>query len=607
MSINLNTSIAAYIKLLSKFTDEVYIESNISDFEKLELLSNLLNSFRLIQKHIPISNLGISSVTLKKFDIESDIHSNNNRENTKDLVIYLDLGEDDYFNTIIHSLGALIYYNILNKEDEQLNKKMSSFCENILEKLLINYDELLDELVLINDNTQNLLNYLTRGKELFAKAFKNYILYSNIENYNKQTLDLSFSDYLDYKNDLTDILNLYIRHFSKDNIEKEQFSLDEIEKENILKNENRLKNKYMSKLKPNEDLDDFDYKNSDGVYLNLLELYNDSIKAMEQSFDFSFVFTNELDNSLYDAENILSIKEDVANMDSYELCTLEDELEEDIINLTNELSELEGQINIYKTKALSSKKKNTILENLIIHMFFLSQEQRTKILMKKSLESADLTYDSEHIKFSELHEKRKGAIRLIKGEPNKVKIDVYALRKKLIKIYGLSIADIKDSELRNIADSAVVNIRVSDKKSSVLKKKKVPKNKEKDVEPVSDGIYDPNDVDTKPNTLDITSAELIDTLLKRRLSTVYTNSSSKFKSKDYKRLKVSTKLTGLKIDSTKTDRLLDRLIKDTENITKTKEEKEQEQKEFDVKMNELAKDVEKVDVTIEKPTNDLEM
>lgn len=575
MSINLNTSMTAYIKLLSRFTDDVYIESNISDFEKLELLSNLLNSFRLIEKHFPIDLLTIESVTLKKFDIENNHYSNKHRENTKDLIIYLDLNEKDYFNTIIHSLGTFIYYSILKKEDKDLTKKTSSFCESILDKMIENNNELLDELVLINDNNQNLLNYLTRGKELFARAFKNYVLYSSIDNYKPSSLDLSFEDYLDYKHDLTYILNLYIRNLNKSNRNKKQFDLNDNEKDNISKNENRLKNKYMSKIKINEELDDFDYKNSDCLYLNLLEFYKDSIDNMEKTFDFSFVFSDELDNSIHDIENILNIKEEIANMDSYELCSLEDELEEDITNLTYELSELEGQINIYKTKALSNKKKSTILENLIMHMFFLSQEQRTKILMKKSLESAEITYDSEHIKFSEKHSKRKSAISLIKNEQNKIKIDVYELRKKLIKIYGLELSDIKDSELKSIADSAVVNIRLSDKKNSIIKKKKPSKTNEANIDTTSDGIYDPNELNiADKNTVEISQSELIDSLLKKKLSSVYTNSSSKFRNKDYKRLKVSNKLTGLKIDSTKTDRLLNRLINDTENISKVKEERE---------------------------------
>lgn len=607
MSINLNTSLTAYIKLLSNFTNNIYIESNISDFEKLELLSNLLNSFRLIEKHFPINMLNISSITLKKFDMENSDYLNKYKENTKDLTIYLDLNEKDYFNTIINNLGAFIYYSILNKGDETLNNKTSLFCEKILEKLITDYDTLLDELVLINDNHQNLLNYLTRGNGIFSRAFKNYILYSSIENYKKSSLDLSYEDYLGYKDDLTDILNSYIKHLNNNDTEKEQFKLDDTEKENILKNENRLKNKYLSKLKLNEDLEDFDYDNSDCLCLNLLEFYKNSIENMEKTFDFSFVFSSDLDNSIYDLENTINIKDDVANMDSYEICALEDELEEDIMNLTNELSELEGQINIYKTKGLSSKKKNTILENLIIHMFFLSQEQRTKILMKKSLESAEITYTNDHIKASELHKKRKGVISIIKNEPNKVKIDIYTLRKKLIKIYGLEISDIRDSELQNIANSAVVNLRVSDKKVSKLKKSKSKLNKDKDIDINNDGIYDPSQITEKTNSVEISSAELIDTLLKKRLSYVYANSSSKFKNKDYRRLKVSDKLIGLKIDSTKTDRILDRLIKDTENITKIKNEKEKEQEDYNTKKYDIKTDMEFDITSEEKSIDDLEI
>lgn len=574
MSININTSIAAYTKLLHNFTENIYIESTIPDFEKLELLSNLLNSIRLTQKHFPMNILEIMSITLKQFNIEDAISYEKSKEYNNNLVIYLDTYENDYFNTILHSIGIHIYYSILRKDNKNLNSKLSSFCEKLLDKLIINYDESLDDLVLINDNNQNLLNYLTKGREIFARAFKNYVLYSNIENYNHQFLDFNYTDYLEYKDDLKDILDLCIKNFSIKNTTNNQLKLDATEKEHLLKNENRLKNKYLSKFKINEDLDDFDYTNSDSIHLNLFNFYTSSIDDIEQNFDFKFVFSEELDNSIHDIENTLNIKEDIATMNSYEICTLEDVLEEDIINLTNELSELEGQINIYKTKALSNKKKNTILENLIIHMFFLSQEQRTKILMKKSLESAEITYDTKHIEFSEIHKKKKGAIQLIKNEPNKVKIDIYSLRKKLIKIYGLKPSDIKDSELKNISDSITVNLQISDKKNSLLKNKK-----KKDIQSMSDGIYDPNQAHTENNLIEITSSELIDTLLKKRLSYTYTNSSSKFRNNDYKRLKVSTQLTGLKINSTKTDRLLDRLIKDTENITKSKEENLQKIKE----------------------------
>lgn len=578
MSINLKISIDAYTKLLSSFVDDIYLESTLSDFEKLELLSNLLNSFRLIQKHFPISKLKLSSITLKKFDIEDDFYSNKHKENTKDLIISLDLNEKDYFNTIIHNLGAFIYYSILNKEDENLNRKVSSFCEKIMDNIIEEYDERLDDLVLINDNNQNLLNYLTRGNELFARAFKNYILYSNIKNYKKQFLDLSYEQYLEYKGYLTDILNSYTRYFDKNNASKDEFNLSDIEKENILKNENRLKNKNLSKIKIDDNLEDFDYENSDNLYLNLLEFYKDSIEDMEKSFDFSFIFNEDLDNSLYDLDNTLNIKEDVSFMDSSEICNLEDELEEDIMNLTEEMSILEGQINIYKTKGLADKKKNTILENLIMHMFFLSQEQRTKILLKKSLESADITYTNKHIKHSEKHNKVKGAVNLIKNEPVKVRLDIPEIRKKLIKIYGLEFEDIVDSSLKNMSASALVNVTIKDKKKRKSKDKS--KDPKKDINNLEMQIEEKDkEKEKNDNSISIKSSELIDSLLKRRLNSIYTNSSSKFKNRDYRRLKTSEKLTGLNITSSKADYLFSKLIEDTEKITKKKAEREIKEKE----------------------------
>lgn len=552
MSLDLKNTLDAYSKALSFFVEEVSLENNLSTFEHLELMSNILTSLKLINNYIPIYMLNIKSLSIRSFDFNDSNLTERIVTNKDDLQIYVNMKDKDYYNNILHSISELIYFKILNQDSDELKKELSDFCQSALDIFLNRSSEELDKYALISDNNGNLLNYFTRGQELFSRAISTHILHSEISSYSSSSeLEYTDEEYSLLKNSLGNLLKTFKKHISSEFMRDNNsytYNLSNEDKINIILNEERLKSKYSYKLMK-------DTSNNIKILTNLVYLYEHSLSVYETSFDTNFDLTDDLDNTINDIKNFKDYKELIEALDSKSICDLERVLDEDITELTSQISSLENEINIYKSEVITGKrsKKDKPLMELLKFLFFLSQEQRLKTQMKKSLDSAEITYTQEHIDYSELDKKNTKALKSIKETDVVAKINIDDIKKSISRIYGLGINDIQKSLLDKGGSSVLVKFSQKSKEKTKFKENELINNTHS----------------FKPTTIE--SSKAIDTMLKKKVNSVYTNSSSKFRNKEYRSLKVSEELKEHSLSNPTLDRLLDQLLNEADSLSKKKE------------------------------------
>lgn len=551
MSLDLKNTLDAYSKVLSFFIEEVNLENNLPTFEHLELMSSILTSFRLINNYVPIHMLNIKSLSIKSFNFTDSNLTERAIAHKDDLHIYVNMKDKDFYNNILHSIGELIYFEILNQDSDNLKKELSSFCQSVLNIFLNRATEELDKYVLISTNNENLLNYLTSGKELFSRALSTHILHSEINSYTSSSeLEYTDEEHSLFKDLLDNLLKTFANHIHSElnrGNNSSNYTLSDEDKINIILNEERLKSKYNYKLKK-------DTCCNKKALTNLVHLYEYSISEYEASFDTNFDLTNEMDNTINDVKNFKDYKELIVALDSKSICDLERVLDEDITELTSQISSLENEINLYKSEVIIGKRseKDKPLMELLKFLFFLSHEHRSKIQMKKSLDSAEITYTQEHIDYSELDAKSNKALKSIKETDIVAKVNIDDIKKSISRIYGLGINDIQKS-LLDIGGSSVL-VKFSQKSKGKTKFKE------------SESLNSTHSF--KPSTIE--SSKAIDTMLKKKVNSVYTNSSSKFRNKEYRSLKVSDELKEHNLSNSALDRLLDQLLNEADSLSKKK-------------------------------------
>lgn len=553
--LNINVAIEAYTKALSCYADDVVIRYNSTPYEQLELLSKLLLSFKLIDNHINICKLNINSVDFYKHDystydtlglIENDINT---------LPIITSSSYTDLYINIIQSIGKLIYFKILETDDSNLNSKLTNLCDKLCNIFLSKDNSVLDMYALISDSSGTLLNYFTKGSELFARAFKDFIIYNSIEDLHEyDSLSFTKENIHEYKNDIAQLLSLVNDNFTGNYLIVDSIKtieLSDTEVENLFLNEERLKAKYSVMLK-NETVKCIP------ILENSLSLLNSPVNCFPKETTAILDVIDSIESiglTETDTSNFINYKDTVKDLSIPDICEINSILTEEIQELQSSISSIESDIYLYKTEIASGLRnpKDKALKELLKFLFFLSQEHRTKVQMQKSLDSADITYSQEFIDYSENYNINKNILKTISKTDVLAKVNINDIKNSICKIYGLDKSNIKNSILeQNRGSNTIVKFSNRHKKKS----------KEKD----TSNIKEEEQVQVKPTT--INSNKAIDSMLKKKVTSIYTNSSSKFKTREYRKLSVTEELKDHKLSNPTIDRLLDDLLNEADNLSK---------------------------------------
>ena len=547
--IDINETLDSYRKAITYYIEEIELENTTSSLEHLELLSYTLSSINLINSIVDFRLLNIRSLYLKD-TVHFKILDFNQALDTENLEVSINIKDKECYKNILHSFGEALYFDILNLNSNSLNRQVEEFSEKALTIFLNRDNEFLDTCVSNPNNTGNLLRYLTKGNQLFSRALESFLLFSKISSYSPTSdIDFTNEEYLLFKDDLNGLLESYNKYKNSPNELVSRIVISKEDKINIIINEERLKQKYSYFLENKK-------TQNINALENAVKLYDFNICSYNDELDFHFKINEKDDFTDIDIKNYTYYKDLLKDFDSKSICDIASFLEEDLVMLREEVSFLQGEVNSFKSSLLSDKraKKNRPLEELLLYLFFISQELKIKTQMKKSLESAEITYADEHIEYSKFYAKNKDVIQFIHGEPFSIKVDISKLKSKILKLYGLNLTPSEEGLLfTNISNSPLTIKLTKNEKLSLKKRAKEQRQNTNNIKVLE-------------------SSKIIDSLLKQKLHSIYTNPSSKFKTRAYKSLEINKELKDYTTTNSKLDTALDKLLNDVEIKEKEKDE-----------------------------------
>ena len=448
MPFNIKSTISDYNTTLNSYIKNIHIDNSLSDYEKLNILSDILISLKLINKFLPLDILLVDSLYIFKKLLSDDTISTNIDVNN--ILVFLNDDDINILEPILHSFGVYIYHLLINKENTSINANLTKLCSNLADIFLNRSNEELDSYISISDNKTNFLNFLCKPEQLFARGFKSFVLYNVSENYNlKSSTDFSNNEYLEFKSS--------IKHTLLEST-KDMLSEDLIKKssKNILLND-LPENIKLAELKRYSKMEASYHLNEvDSLDCSMI-LIQDYINKNNCSFEVEDLLANEAEQDSLSDKNILNFKEDIQNLSIEDIYDMNLNLQEDINKLRTEISLLDEEIQYIEGEIVKGKrkKKDKSLLELLRFNFFLSQEYKNKIKMQKALEYADETYTPEYINYSELRDKEKQMNKIILSEAENTTKDkdTDKNKNKIENTYTVHIDNIQSSIARALGVS----------------------------------------------------------------------------------------------------------------------------------------------------------
>lgn len=390
MSLNTAYTIESYLKILSNNFRTITFTSNITDYERLDTLSNLLVTTSIIDKILPTELLYVDTLNIN-FDnnINTTIIEPNNsldvininiEDNTSDLKILL-----------IHHFGLHLYKLILSKNDDNINRQIMVLSEKLVTIFLNKPSDILETYASIYTERETLLKFLCKPNQLFARAFKTTILDSNTINFTYGGSDFTSQEIITIKDDILELFSSYkaacLNTINTTTIETQ---LDDSDKINILSNEERVASKNI---------------NINRQYLELVLDYLERIHNLDKEK----VKSQETDIILNSDNNSTDFSNSVDDLNIQDTYSLQERLQEEIIKLRALTSDYEHEIKIIEGEIVLGKKKpnDAALEENLRFLRFLSEEYQNKIRLSKSLDNSKNAYSMDYIQYAEEKDKHK--------------------------------------------------------------------------------------------------------------------------------------------------------------------------------------------------------
>lgn len=468
MPFNIKSTISDYENTLSNYIKNIHIDNSLSNYEKLDILSDILLSLRLMNKFLPVEVLSVNSLYIFK---EPGFEKPNLMDvGTNNILVLLDEYVKNNIELLLHNYGVYLYNILLGEENVNINANVTKLCLSLADIFLNRTDDELDSYISIADNETNFLNFLCKPEQLFARAFKSFILYEALESYElKSSTDFTNNEYIQFKSSIRNVLLQSIKTIKGEELLANSSTNTLLN--NLPDSITLAETKRCSKL---EALHHLKEKDSSDCDIILLQKY---IHNASYDFNIEDLFTNEMEQDNLSEKNTLNFKEDINSLTMEDIYELNTNLQEDINELRTEISLLDEEIQYIEgeiVKGKRSKKDKSLLE-LLRFNFFLSQEYRNKIKMQKALEYADETYTPEYINYSELKDKEKQMDKIITSEiennnnekdknikkiENTYTVHIDTIQSTIARALGVSPSKLKDA-IRNLEESSNKKLNAS--------------------------------------------------------------------------------------------------------------------------------------------------